>query len=247
MSNIIYSVVLPAYCEALIIEESLNKLSKALKDDKKRSKNTELIVVIANSSDKTLVLVKKNVHLFNKVTIIQPGPKVGKGRDVREGILAAKGRYSLFLDADMATPPNHIKYMFDMLEDGCDVAIGTRPLSKIHNTFMRRVRSVISNMLIRCLAVPGISDTQCGFKGFNNKAAQNLFKPLKTMAWGFDIEILARARAKKFKISELFIDDWYDPKIGKMGLVGESDIHANINTLKELLLISKNRLLRRYK
>jgi hypothetical protein len=67
------------------------------------------------------------------------------------------------------------------------------------------------------------------------------------MAWGFDIEILVRARTAKYKIKKMRITDWYDPKIGKMGLVGESEIHANLNTLKELLQISYKKWFGKYR
>jgi dolichyl-phosphate beta-glucosyltransferase len=105
----------------------------------------------------------------------------------------------------------------------------------------------VSNGLIRVLAVPGIPDTQCGFKGFSRASAHKLFEPLETMHWGFDIEILVRARCEGYKIATMQISDWFDPKIGIMGLAGESDVQANLNTLKELLAISKKRFTGYYK
>ena len=163
-------------------------------------------------------------------------------------MLAAKGDYILFMDADMATPPRHIKPAFDKLEEsGADLLIADRPLNKIHNTKSRRIKSVLSNLLIRFLATPGIKDTQCGFKLFKKEPAKKLFEPLETMAWGFDIEILVRARANHYKIETLKINDWFDPKEDKMGLVGESGLHALLSTLKELLVISFRRLSGHYK
>jgi dolichyl-phosphate beta-glucosyltransferase len=245
--NIKYSVIVPAYSEAMVIENSLKDLAKVLKTDKKRFDKTEVIVVVADSPDGTAQLAEQQASLFTSFTLVEPGKKVGKGRDVRAGILASKGDYVLFTDADMATPPKHIAKAFDDLEDGADVVIGIRPLARVHNTFFRRVRSVVSNIMIRSLAVPGISDTQCGFKAFRANVVKELFTPLETMAWGFDIEILARARAAHYKIKKIRITDWFDPKIGKMGLAGESEVHANLNTLKELLAISYKRLLGKYK
>jgi dolichyl-phosphate beta-glucosyltransferase len=242
VKNIKYSVVVPAYAEAPIIEESLNKLAKALKSDKERYDITELVVVAADGPDNTAELAQKHSADFSYFKLIKPGPKVGKGRDVRVGILAAQGEYILFLDADMASPPTHIKEAFDKIETaGADLLIADRPLSKIHNTFGRRAKSVLSNLLIRVLATPGIKDTQCGFKAFKREAAIKLFEPLETLRWGFDIEILVRARTYKYKIITLRINDWFDPKEDNMGLVGESGLHASINTLKELSKISLKR------
>jgi dolichyl-phosphate beta-glucosyltransferase len=245
--NIKYSVVVPAYSEAAVIENSLKDLAEVLKADKKRFDETEVVVVTADSPDGTAGLAKQQASLFTSFTLIEPGKKVGKGRDVRAGVLASKGDYILFTDADMATPPKYIAKAFEYLEEGIDMVIGVRPLARVHNTYFRRLRSVVSNIMIRVLAVPGVSDTQCGFKAFKADVAKKLFRPLETMAWGFDIEILVRARVSQYKIKKIRITDWFDPKIGKMGLAGESDVHANLNTLKELLLITYKRLKRQYK
>lgn len=246
--KITYSVVIPAFGEASIIDKSLLQLAKCLNEDKKRVDSTELIVVAADAGDDTANKALENNKLFKTFRLIQPGKKVGKGRDVREGVLSAKGDYILFLDADMATPPHHIKEAFDLLEDSkADLLIAERPLSKIHNTLSRRVKSVLSNLLIRFLATPGIKDTQCGFKAFTKTAANSLFKPLETLEWGFDIEILVRARSKGYKIVTLSINDWYDPKEDSQGLVGESNLHAYISTLKELFKVSYKRFSGYYK
>jgi dolichyl-phosphate beta-glucosyltransferase len=247
-NKIKYSVVVPAFNEAVVIEDSLDKLAKSLKSDNKRFALTELIVVAADSNDNTPELVMSKKNLFAYFNLIKPGKKVGKGRDVKEGILAAKGDYILFLDADMATPPHHIKDAFDKLEDsGADLLIADRPLSKIHNTFTRRAKSVLSVWLIRILATPGINDTQCGFKAFRHDAARKLFEPLETLGWGFDIELLVRARALQYKIVLLKIDDWFDPKEDNMGLVGENVFQTYIRTLKELFIISYKRTTGYYK
>ncbi len=242
-----YTVIVPALREEQVIETSLAMLRTQLEVDELLDE-TEVIVVSADpTSDRTAEIAATFADTFTYFQLITPAHKGGKGRDVREGILAAQGDYVLFTDADMATPPKHIVEMFKKLEAGTKVVIGIRPLGRIHNTMSRRLRSVISNGLIRFLAVPGIADTQCGFKGFYDEAAKELFKPLETMQWGFDIEILVRARSAGYKIATMQIDDWHDPKIGHLGLAGESDVHANFNTLKELLVIAKKRMTGHYR
>ncbi len=243
-----YTIVVPAYREEVIIESSLKALNNQLQKDGILMQ-TEVIVVTADpSSDKTAAIAKKQGIQFAYFSLLTPEFKVGKGRDVRAGMLAAKGDYVLFTDADMATPPAHIAPVFQKLESKkADIVIGVRPLKRIHNTVGRRIRSVASNGLVRILAVPGVQDTQCGFKAFTNEAAHRLFEPLETMHWGFDIEILVRARSAGYKIVTTQISDWHDPKIGVMGLAGETDTQANWSTLKELLLISKKRFTGYYK
>lgn len=248
LKKIVYSVIVPAYSEATVIEASLKKLAKELKSDVERFDKTEVIVVTADSPDGTADLAKKQADLFCYFKLIEPGKKVGKGRDVRAGILSAEGDYVLFTDADMATPPHHIKDAFDKIEKtGADLLIADRPLGKIHNTWSRRVKSVLSNWLVRILATPGIKDSQCGFKSFKKEVAINLFEPLETLAWGFDIELLVRAKQLGYKIETLEINDWFDPKEDSMGLVGESQLHAYIHTLQELFAISFKRFTGYYK
>jgi len=243
-----YSVVIPAYSEAAIIENNLKIVAEALKNDQKRYRATEMVVVAADGNDNTAELAQGRSSLFSSFKLIKPGKKVGKGRDVREGVLASKGDYILFLDADLATPARYIKEAFDILEDtGADLLIADRPLNKIHNTWSRRVKSIGSNLLIRVLATPGIKDTQCGFKAFNKEAAIKLFEPLETLGWGFDVEVLVRAQALGYKIALLKIDDWFDPKEDNMGLVGESSFHAYTHTLEELFSIAFKRLRGYYK
>jgi dolichyl-phosphate beta-glucosyltransferase len=242
-----YSIVVPAYQEAAVIKNSLALLAQTLKSNQNMWNITEVLVVTADSPDGTAKIAKNHAKLFKHFQLIEPGMKVGKGRDVRAGVLASRGDFIIFTDADMATPPKYISQAFGLLEKGTDIVIGIRPLAVVHKTFTRKARSVISNVLIQLLAVPGISDTQCGFKGFTATAAKRLFEPLETKAWGFDIEILARARSIGYKIEKIKIIDWYDPKIGKMGLAGESDLQANIKTLKELFGISLNIIKGKYK
>jgi glycosyltransferase involved in cell wall biosynthesis len=247
-NKIRYSIIIPAFCEASLIEENLKIVAKTLKEDKSRFDLTEMIVVAADGGDNTAELAQKQSQLFARFNLIKPGEKVGKGRDVRAGILAAQGDYILFLDADLATPAKHIKEAFDMLEGtGADLLIADRPLNKIHNTWSRRIKSVGSNILVRVLATPGIKDTQCGFKAFKKEVAHRLFEPLETLGWGFDVEILVRARVLGYRIVLLPINDWFDPKEDSMGLVGESSLRAYTHTLKELFVVAAKRLSGHYR
>lgn len=217
------SIIVPAYMEADLIESSLDQLAAYLKIEN-LADNTEVIVVVADSPDNTAQLAKAQVTKFKNLKVIESGPKLGKGRDVKIGVMAASADYVLFTDADLATPLHHIKPALESLKNGSNVVIGIRNLWKIHNAFSRKVNSVMANWLVRLFLLPSISDSQCGFKGFSRDAAHKLFEKLTVQGWAFDMELLVIAKAYKFKLTSMPIKDWHDPKIA--GLVGESTFLA---------------------
>lgn len=227
------SLVIPAFEEAALITETLNQvraylLTSGLLDQ------TEVVVVVAEGRDNTQQLVEAQADRFPLFQLVLPGKKAGKGRDVKAGVLAARGNLILFTDADLATPLHHIQPTLALLESGsAEVVIGVRNLWQVHKTFRRRLLSSGANVLIRLALLPGIQDSQCGFKGFSRNAAQQLFSHLQTSGWGFDLELLASAREKKLSIRSVQITDWSDPKLSA-GLVGESAWRASVATLKEL-------------
>ncbi len=233
-----YSIVVPAYNEEAVIGTSLVRLSAYLKDQGIMDE-TEVIVVSADGTDKTHEIVLQKASYFTTLHLVKPGPKVGKGRDVREGIRNATGDFVLFTDADLATPEYYIVPAFKKLESGYDVVIGSRDLKRIHPEFYRTVISLGTNLLTRILLLPTIPDTQCGFKGFTKSAATDIFDRQTIMAWGFDMEILKIAKKLHLKIFKLKIPDWHDPKIDQ-GLVGESGLTATWRTFKELITIRVN-------
>lgn len=243
MKNIQLSIVVPAYREAERITDSLEKLSKAIKEylDAER---TEVIVVSADSTDNTAEVAEKSKHLFRHFSVVKPGPRVGKGRDVRSGIQAASGQYRMFMDADMATPLHHLQDVKKFIDSNGEVGIGVRPLSNIH-TGLRKYISEFGNILVRTLLTPGINDSQCGFKVFRADCAEVMFSRLTILSWGFDMELLTIARVHKYTIKTFVIDDWHDPKAE--GLVGDSSIKVALQTGIDLLLILKNRLIGRYR
>ncbi len=237
-SKISLSLIIPAYREKGMIAPTLKETANFLKQHKLMNK-TEVIVVAADGGDGTAGIAKDNAALFKHFTLIEPGPRIGKGRDVRAGMLKAQGDYWIFTDADLATPLHHIPLMLDKLSTGSDVVIGVRNLETKHEDIMRKYSSKLSNVLIRLLAVPGVTDTQCGFKGFRAEAGKELFERQTILGWGFDIEILAMTQLFKYKLVSMRIDDWTDPK-GESGLTGDSQIGAMVATLRELVRIRLN-------
>src|SRR5262249_46638636 len=153
------------------------------------------------------------------------------GRDVRLGMFEAKGRYRMFMDTDLATPLRHLDEVYAGMQRGDQVIIAVRNLWSIHKGLLRKMMSKFGNVFIQVLILPGIKDTQCGFKAFEASVAEEVFSRQTMLGWSFDAEVLKIARLSHYKITTIEAPDWKDPKPAGMGLVGDSAMHAAIQTL----------------
>ncbi len=240
------SIIIPTYNEAQRIGATLQGLSEYLN---KQKINAEVLVLDADSPDKTADEVKKYTNKFSSLRVISVGPKPKgkfvKGLQVKKGMLEAKGKYVLFMDADLATPLKYIDQAVAELDSGKQVAICVRNLQKSHKG-LRKLISGFGNALVQTLLLPGIGDTQCGFKAFTSEAVQAIF-PLQTIdSWGFDMEILAIARKKGYAIGLIDVPDWKDVKEGSK-ISGSSPIKASLQTFGDLLKIRWRLLRGKYK
>ncbi len=131
----------------------------------------------------------------------------GKGYSVRRGFADARGDRLVFIDADLSLPVEGLDAMLARFDLGADVVIASRtaPGSRVEGAppAMRDVMSKVFNFAVQALAVPGISDTQCGFKGFTAHAAKKIFSVAESDRFGFDVEALYLARRHGFRIDEL--------------------------------------------
>ena len=245
MKKITYSIIIPAYAEEAFIGKTLKALSKYLKSQKIYD-DTEVIVVTSDAQDKTQSIVKNSAKLFAHFTQLQPGPKVGKGRDVRAGLAKARGKYVLFMDADMATPLHHIAEAFDLLKANGGIVIGQRNLTTMHKTFLRRLSSLMSNTFIKLIVGFDIHDSQCGFKGFTNVALGIILPRMTLNGWSFDVEMIKIAKIHGFAVSKLPVPDWEDPKGPDAGLAGENVIVAMLKSLRETINMQINSWLHKY-
>ena len=147
------------------------------------------------------------------------------------------------MDADNSTSIDQFANFIPFLEDGCDIVIGNRALknSKIkkRQSFYKELFGNIGNKLIRLFAVSKISDTQCGFKCFSSKSAQNIFPKLTIDRWGFDIEILAIANHLGCRVKTV-------PVIWENREKTRVRNRDYLFTLKELLKIKINLLTKKY-
>ena len=235
------SIVIPAYNEEKRIGKTILAINEYLQ---KQNYSYEIIVADDGSKDNTVNLVKNLGEKVKNLRVIDNKENHGKGYVVRHGIMEAKGEYRLFMDADNATTVDQVENLLPFFKNGYDVVIGDRDLKeseiKKHQSRFKEILGDMANVLIQILAVPGIKDTQCGFKCFSAKFAENIFPKLKVDRWGFDIEILALARKFGYKIKTVPVV-WINDEESKVSMSGY------INTLKELFQIKWNLISGKYK
>ena len=212
-----WSVVIPAFNEAERLPPFLEKVVAYFEG---RDEPYEVIVVDDGSSDGTADIVGAR-HLPS-VRVLRLPANAGKGAAVRAGMLAAKGAYRLFVDADGATPIEELKRLEPTLVAGADVVIGSRVLVDPGVAVTTRPHRVaagrIFNWLVARVGLADIADSQCGFKAFTGSAASRLFEALSTQGFGFDVELLLLARAAGCKVVEVPVN-WSDQAGSKVGVL----------------------------
>ena len=239
------SIVIPTLNEAKRIGKTLDELADFLKGQKH---SVEVLIVDLHSPDGTAEVAQKHAKQFDSFRVIdaglKPKGKFMKGKQVQDGVFAAKGRYVLFMDADLATPLKYLNTVFRMMDENKSVAICVRDLQSSHKG-MRKLVSGGGNFLVQLLLLPGIKDTQCGFKLFERDAAKTIFSRQTIMSWGFDMELLALARKFGYKIDLIEVPDWKDVKEGsKIG--GAGAFRAAAQTLPDLISIKWGLMTGRY-
>lgn len=207
------SVVIPAYNEEKHIKKTVDSIYQYLSG---KNIEHEIIVVTDGSKDGTDNIVRAAMLSVPTLQLLDYAHNKGKGFAVRHGMLKAKGDYRLFTDADNATTIDHIEKMMPYFEQGYSVVIGSigvkgAEVSSGSEPFWRRAFGTMGNWYIQVLAVPGIKDTQRGFKIVTAKAAEDIFPKMTIDRWGFDIEMLALARKFGHKIKEVPINWKNDP------------------------------------
>ena len=198
------SLIIPAYNEERRLKDSLSKIIRyfSVKEYK-----FEIIIVDDGSGDTTNDVVKSYMQLYPNLHLIRNEQNRGKGYSVKTGVMNSVGKYIFFSDADLSAPIEEIECLLRYLEDGIDIVIGSRALddSKIlvkQGWFRNRLGKMFG-ILVRSLVVPGIMDSQCGFKGFKGEAAKKVFSLQQINGFSFDAEILFIARKYGFIINEI--------------------------------------------
>ncbi len=199
-----YSIVIPAYNEGARLAATLEKVLAYMHDQRW---DAEVIVVNDGSRDNTADIVRTFAAKDPALRLVENPGNHGKGYSVRNGMLNARGQVVLFSDADLSSPIEEARKLFQALEQGTDIAIGSRWLRAETQTqrqpLHRQLFGRIYNLILRLTLGLQFADTQCGFKAFKQPAVQAIFPLQKIERWGFDPEILFLAQKFKFKVQEV--------------------------------------------
>ncbi|MBI2454365.1 MAG: glycosyltransferase family 2 protein [Parcubacteria group bacterium] len=202
--SVYLSLIIPAYNEEKRITQTLNRIKEYLLA---QNYTYEVMVVVDGATDKTAEVAQNFANDWPNLKIINNKENHGKGFVTRQGILAAQGEIRVFSDADNSTDIKHLEKLLPKFQDGFEVVIGTRDYrdvvgatQAIPQSRFKRLLGDLGNLFIQFLVVPGIWDTQNGFKGFTAEAAQKIFSKAVINRWAFDVEALGLARKFGYKI-----------------------------------------------
>jgi dolichyl-phosphate beta-glucosyltransferase len=210
------SVVIPAFNEAVRLPPTLERVLAYLRRSGARH---EVVLVDDGSRDDTVA--RARAIGGESLRVLQNEENRGKGYSVRRGMLAARGARRLMTDADLSTPIEDLARLAGRLDAGYDVAIGSRALPdsnvEIHQPWYRENMGRVFNAAVRVLALPGLRDTQCGFKLFTAEAAEAAFSRAQLDGFSFDVEALYLARRLGYRIAEVPVT-WRNDAASRVGL-----------------------------
>jgi dolichyl-phosphate beta-glucosyltransferase len=210
MINPLLSIIIPAHNEEDRLPPSLMALANFLS---RQEYSSEILVVENGSNDRTFEIAQAYINKIPDLTVIQE-KNAGKGLAVRRGMLAAQGQYRIFCDADFSMPVEEIQKFLPPQIDKYDVAIASRELAgskRVDEPEYRHRIGRIFNSMVRWSVLPGLHDTQCGFKAFRADVAEKVFQLQTLPGWAFDAEVLVIARKQGFHIQEVPITWYYKP------------------------------------
>jgi dolichyl-phosphate beta-glucosyltransferase len=234
------SVVIPAFNEEKVIADSAAKVAAYLD----RLGDGELLIVDDGSRDRTAAIVKELARSHPRIRLVENDRNRGKGYSVKHGVLASRGEFVLYTDADLVYPIEGVEPFIVALRDGADVAIGSRShprtlfalhprhFSYIYHRYL--VGRTYINVVNRLLAL-GVTDTQAGFKCFRGDAARTIFERSTLFDFAFDVEALFIARQLGLRIVELPVYFLYLGEQSSVQLLKDS-----VRMLRDLLKIRAN-------
>jgi len=234
MKKIFLSIIIPAHNEENRLPKAFGEIDSFLKSQKY---SYEVVVVENGSKDKTAEVTREyaKTHKYVKLLVVKTR---GKGLAVKQGMLAANGEYRFICDVDLSMPIDELpKFLPPSVDRTVDVAIGSREAKgakRIGEPFKRHFIGRAFNLIIKFTILPNFEDTQCGFKMFNAKSAEDLFSVQKLNGIGFDIELIFLALKRGYKIKEIPIT-WYFDADSRMKLFQDS-----MKALVEIWEIRKN-------
>lgn len=225
------SIVIPAFNEERRLPGTLERLRLYLDE---QSYSWEIVVVPNGCTDATEAVATRVAETDPRVRVVAVEGR-GKGLAARAGVLAGHGQIVFLCDADLSMPPEWIG-SFLAATGEIDVVAGSREASgarRHQEPWHRHVMGRIFNHLVRTVAVPGIDDTQCGFKAFRRGAALDLFGQQTVTGWAFDVELLYLARKYGYLVRELGIEWYFDD---------DTRVRPGLDTLRMLRELAAIRL-----
>jgi glycosyltransferase involved in cell wall biosynthesis len=233
LTNPLLSIIIPAYNEERRLPDTLERIATFLDQ---QSYPAEVIVVENGSSDRTLEIAREIAGRDGRVRALHEDRR-GKGRAVRTGMLAASGEFRFICDADLSMPIEEVNRFLPPQLEGADIAIASREApgaARYNEPEYRHLTGRVFNALVRWLALPGLQDTQCGFKCFRAAVAEDVFPRQTIDGWTFDVEVLYIARRRGYQICEIPIDWYFNPE-SKVRVLRDS-----WHMFRDLLMIRTN-------
>ena len=211
LPNPTLSIIIPAYNEEKRLPDTLEQVfSFCAQVDY----TCEILVVENGSTDRTYNIARNYADRHPDLKVMCEN-KAGKGRAVKRGMLTAKGEFCFMCDADLSMPTGEITRFIPPLQGGYEVAIASREAPgamRYNEPEYRHLGGRFINAIIRILALPGLHDTQCGYKCFRREIAADLFSHQTITGWSFDIELLYIARLRGYRITEIPIPWYFNPE-----------------------------------
>jgi dolichyl-phosphate beta-glucosyltransferase len=234
------SLIVPAYNEADRLPVTIKRIQ-----EHRRSWNfpVEVIIVVEPSEDRTLAFVENAVKAWPDLKLLTHHEKRGKGFAVRSGINRARGDFIFFTDADLSTPLEDLDRALAlfMRDRSIDLIVGNRmhPESQIlqRQNLARELMGKIFNRIVQTLTGLRIRDTQCGFKGFRQRAAKEIFGRQRIDGFSFDVEVLLLARAMGFNTVEVPVH-WTNSPASRVHPVRDST-RMFVDVIRALRLVKR--------
>jgi glycosyltransferase involved in cell wall biosynthesis len=209
------SIIIPAYNEERRLPRGLAKIRDYLAGRAFAPGKVEIIVVDDGSKDRTAAIAEEWSREMPTLRLVPNGENRGKGYSVRHGMMEARGRVALFTDADLSAPIDEADKLLVALDQGNDVAIGSRAVNRAlifgHQSRLRELAGMVFNGFVRLFTGLPFQDTQCGFKAFLREPSQIVFEQQRIEGFGFDPEILFLAKRHGLRAVEIPVRWAHDP------------------------------------
>jgi len=242
------SVIIPAYKEGERMGRTLLEIQRYFND---KNYEWEILIVVDGSPDNTAEIGRNYANQIKNIRVIENKENHGKGYVVRQGLLEARGKLRLFMDADGSTSITHLDKFLPEFDKGYDVVIGSRDIEgafvQIHQAKYKEILGDMGNWAIRIiLGLWSFPDTQCGFKIISEKAAREVASRMVIDRFGFDFELIKLAKTLGFKVKQLPVR-WLNEEgstVTLMGPNGYIQVFVDLFKMKWRLITGKYKIIK---